>query len=381
MRPRRPPLRVWVWTAATVALAVLAALLWRGSDAAATESTTAAPADVPDGTPAGAVSERWTVDAAEVPRRFVQAGRVVLAVEHGVRALDAVSGEEAWHYTRSNARLCDLTAVDDRVVAVFATEDRCDEAVALDAGTGVRQWTRNTSLRPDITLTSTSGTVLATAPTGVTTFDPIGDTLRWRAAAGEGCRIEDSAVGSAGVVLLESCADAPAPRLRLLQRLSGEESWTRDVAGGAVTLAGVDDLVTVVAGDQVQVFDGATGAPVQTLDLPPGEDDGVAALTAATGDTTFVWASGTLWALAHDGGAVRWSVPALGVPAVTTSVDLLAGKAQVWVPEEGAFVQRDPLTGAELARAATGPLPDGIRTAVLGPLVLTALPDRVSAAR
>ena len=44
--PRRPPLRVWIWTAATVALVVVAALLWRGSDAAATESTTAAPAGV-----------------------------------------------------------------------------------------------------------------------------------------------------------------------------------------------------------------------------------------------------------------------------------------------------------------------------------------------
>jgi hypothetical protein len=53
-RLHRPPLRVWVWIAASVALVVVATLLWRGSDAAATESTTAAPAGVPVGAPAGA---------------------------------------------------------------------------------------------------------------------------------------------------------------------------------------------------------------------------------------------------------------------------------------------------------------------------------------
>ena len=58
----RPPLRVFVWATATVVLLLVATLLWRGSDAAATDSTTASPADVPPGTPAGAVSEAWSAD-------------------------------------------------------------------------------------------------------------------------------------------------------------------------------------------------------------------------------------------------------------------------------------------------------------------------------
>src|SRR5688500_13395629 len=99
----RPPLRVWVWTAATVALVVIAALLWRGSDAAATESTTAAPADVPSGTPAGAVSEAWSAGGGPLPEDVVEGGRVVVGSAHGVHALDVVTGDEAWHYTRSNA--------------------------------------------------------------------------------------------------------------------------------------------------------------------------------------------------------------------------------------------------------------------------------------
>ena len=73
---------------------------------------------------------------------------------------------EAWHYTRSNARMCGLTVTNGVAVAVFATADRCDEAVALRAGTGVRAWTRSILLRGDATLTSTDRIVLASNPTG-----------------------------------------------------------------------------------------------------------------------------------------------------------------------------------------------------------------------
>src|SRR3954467_9869421 len=102
----RPPLRVWVWTAAALALVVVAALLWRGSDAAATDSTTAAPADVPSGPAAGAAPASGTAPttaAGGAPRATVDGGRVVVGDGHGVRALDVVTGEEAWHYTRANA--------------------------------------------------------------------------------------------------------------------------------------------------------------------------------------------------------------------------------------------------------------------------------------
>jgi outer membrane protein assembly factor BamB len=380
-RLRRPPLRVWVWTAATVALVVVAALLWRGSDAAATESTTSAPADVPEGAPAGAVSATWSEDGDPVPETLVQAGRVLVGEAHGVRALDAVTGEEAWHYTRSNARLCDVTAVDDRAVAVFATAGRCDEAVALDGGTGVRQWTRNLNLRPDVTLTSATGMVLATSPTGVVALDPASDTLRWRAAASEGCRIETGAAGSAAVVLLESC-DGTA-RLRGLDRGDGEQKWSRDVPlpedGGSVALAGAGRLVAVVVGDDLQVFEGDSGASLTTVPLPAGDDDAPPAATEAIG-SLLVWARGTTVALEQPGGRLLWSQPSLGLPAVDADKALETLSPPVLVPEEGAFVSRDLRTGQETGRSTVdGDLPAGGRTATVGPVVVYRLADRVLA--
>lgn len=384
-RPGLPPLRVWVWTAAALALVVVAALLWRGSDAAATESTTAAPADAPDGEPAGAVSAAWDAGGDPLPEVVVQDGRVLVGGEHGVRALDAVTGEEAWHYTRSNARLCDVTAVDGRVVAVFATAGRCDEAVALDAGTGVRQWTRNLSLRPDITLTSSPGMVLATAPTGVVVVDPGSDTLRWRADASDACRIRSGAVGSAAVVLLETC-DGTA-RLRGLERGAGEGLWSRDVPtaddAAPVVLAGAGRLVALAVGDELQLVRAADGVPLPAVPLPPAApDDTDDADPVAVEDdgTLFVWARGTTLAVDQATGRQLWSTPSRGLPAVPGAKALEIVSTPVLVPEDGAFVSRDSRTGEELGRSTVdGELPAGGRTATIGPVVVYRAADRVLA--
>lgn len=386
-RPGLPPLRVWVWTAAALALVVVAALLWRGSDAAATESTTAAPADVPEGAPAGAVSAAWSADGGPLPDAPVQDGRVLVGEEHGVRAFDAVTGEEAWHYTRSNARLCDVTAVDGRAVAVFATAGRCDEAVALDAGTGVRQWTRNLSLRPDITLTSAPGVVLATAPTGVVVVDPGSDTLRWRADASDGCRIGSGAVGSAAVVLLETC-DGTA-RLRGLERGAGDGLWSRDVPlpddEMPVVLAGAGRLAALVVGDELRLVRAGDGVPLPSVPLPaaPGDaDDPAAPEPVAVEDdgTLLVWARGTTLALDQATGRLLWSVPSAGLPAVRAGKALGIVPSTVLVPEDGAFVTRDSRTGAELGRSTVdGELPAGGRTATVGPVVVYRPAGRVLA--
>src|SRR3954451_6962964 len=271
--PRRPPLRVWIWTAATLALVVVAALLWRGSDAAATESTTAAPARVPSRTPAHAVSLAWERGGDPLPGDVVEQGRVILGSAHGVAAVDPVSGDESWHYTRSNALLCGVTATNGVVVAVFRTEDRCDEAVALDAGTGVRTWTRNVLFRSDAILKSTDQIVLAISKTGVVTLDPTGDNIRWRYDLPKGCVIDDAEVGSAGVAVLQTCDRSTTAQLRLLDGFTGKGHWNHDVTvprGSTVRLLGADQLIGLVVGDQVQALSADSGSVRHPI--PPAGD-------------------------------------------------------------------------------------------------------------
>jgi hypothetical protein len=377
MTGRVPILRVGVWTAATVALVVLAALLWRGSDAAATRSTTAEPAGVPTGTPAAAVSTAWsasTTSADGTADASVHGGRVVVADAHGVQAVDVRTGETAWQYRRANARLCDWTLVGSVVVTVSGTEDRCDEAVALSADTGVRAWTRNVSYRGDVTLSSTAGIVLAASPTGVVTLDPVGDNTRWRQPAGEGCRIVGADVGEAGVVVLQRCAGTAALQLRLFDGYEGSARWTRDVPEGT-TLAGVDRTVVVTGDDGVQLLGATDGVPVGSP-LP-----GTSAQVTGIGDTALVLAAGRLSAVDQVAGEVRWQVPATGLPSAATARKVPAPAEVVPVPEAGTVALRELGSGAEQGRVTGADLPDGALVTVVGPVVVAQWHDRVVAAR
>ncbi len=369
--PSRPPLRVVLWIAATLALVVVAALLWRNSDAAATESTTSAPADVPPGAPAGAVEEAWSVDGGPVPADVVEEGRIIVGSDHGVRALDVATGEVAWHYTRSNARLCGLTVTDGLAIAVFRTAGRCDEAVGLEAGTGVRAWTRSLDLRGDATLTSTASIVLAASPTGVLTFEPRGNNVRWRAGAPEGCRWVDAVAGSAGVAVLQRCTDDDAVQLRLYDGFEGSEHWTVDVpvpATGEVALLGADELVGVRVPGEVRLFAPAGGELRADLPVAPAE---AAGQTSAAG-LVLVRTGSTLSAIDPASGGLRWTAPADGLPAAAPS-----DAGDVVVPVTGGFVRLDALTGAELGQLPAQDVPaDGV-AATLGPVVVLRLADEV----
>ena len=378
---RRPRLRVLVWTAATVALLLVAALLWRGSDAAATESTTAPPADVPSGTPAGAVSEAWSADGAPLPEVVVAGGRVLVGSEHGIRALDPVTGEEAWHYTRSNARMCGLTTADGLAVAVFATEDRCDEAVALRAATGVRAWTRNLSLAGDAVLDATTSIVLASNPTGVLTLDPRGNNVRWRYAPPESCRLLGADAGSTGVVVLQRCGDDTRVQVRLLDGFAGSPNWSRDLPaaeGDTVRLLGADGAVTVLVGDEVQTLAGPDGTELARTPVPGTTTD---VEQSTVGSVSLLRVGGTVTALDTASGARLWEAPGTGLPVAAPAPKDPTRPVPLVLPDAGGFSFRDPGTGAESARSAVTGLPPGGTASVVGPVVVLRMDDRVLAHR
>jgi len=370
-------LRNWVWAVVTLAVAAVAVLLWRTSDAAATSSTTAAAApDVPASAPSGELTTAWSAALAPEPGPVVQSGRVLVTDEHGLAMVDPATGEEAWHYRRADAALCDVTAVDGNVVAVFRGTGRCDEAVGLVAATGVRDWYRNVPFGPEVELTGTERIVLASSSTGLDTLDPTGNTLRWHRDPAADCQVVGSTVGTEGVVVLQRCGGSL--QVQLLDGFSGDVVWTRDVDTGADTarIAGADELVTVVLGDRVLVLSPTDGSTLTQLQLPAGADPLTEPLLqTGAGDTALLWARGTLHALDRSTGQPRWQLPALGLPAVS------ADGSTVTVAEDGAFVQRSVLDGTERARSRVGDVPAGGRTALVGPVVVQATAGEVRAYR
>jgi outer membrane protein assembly factor BamB len=382
LRLRRPPLRVWVWSAAALALLLVAALLWRASDVAATDSTTAPTAHVPDSPPDADLAQAWSTTGDPLPDAPVESGRVMVGGEHGITALDAVTGEQAWHYTRGNAVLCDVTAVDGVAIGLFRTGDRCDEAVALDADTGLYRWTRNVNFAADVELSSTDGLLMAEDEGSVVLHDPRGNGKRWRYRAPGDCRLLDAAVGDTGVAVLQRCA-AGTVQLRLFDGFNGKEHWTRDVAtspDAVPRLAGADRLVAVVVDDRLEVHRAEDGDVLETFDLPASDGDpaGETLHQAAAGSLALVWARDTVWALDGSTGRARWSRPALGLPTADDTAKVSPGASSVLVPENDGFVRRDLATGDEVDRLAVdGGLAEPGLTQVVGPVVVYRLPDRV----
>lgn len=62
--------------------------------------------------------------------------------DHGVVASEVSSGSELWRYTRSDTTVCAHRVNAQHVTLIYASGDRCDEAISLDPSSGTRQWQR-----------------------------------------------------------------------------------------------------------------------------------------------------------------------------------------------------------------------------------------------
>jgi outer membrane protein assembly factor BamB len=225
-----------------------------------------------------------------------------------------------------------------------------------------------------VTLSSTDRIVLAANPTGIVTLDPTGDNIRWRYAAPAGCRFLGAAAGSAGIAVLQRCSGATVAQVRLFDGFDGSAHWSRDVPlseGGSLRLLGADALPTVLVDGEVQALAPADGTVLTRLPVTDDVQEGPA------GSVTLVRVDGRLHALDGTSGATLWDLPALGLPAPPAADKDARSPAALLVPEDGAFVQRDPATGAELGRSAAADLPDGGVATRVGPVVVLRLPERV----
>ncbi len=351
-RMRRPSWPALTWLGVLLVALVAGTVLAVQSDSANTDVRTAA--DAPKGF-AGPLADRlsslWSSDATVDDQRTVASNTVITSSAHGVRGLDPQTGGERWHYLRSNATMCDLTVLDDVVVAIFRTTGRCNEAVALEAGSGVRRWYRNVGFSDRLSLFGSGTAAVASTPDGIAVLDAVGNAIRWRYNPPQGCELASIAVGVNGVVVLESCTTGTT-WLAEFDLYSGDQQWRVAPPPGEVSVLGADGVVSLLVGRELLILSVRDGS----LLANPGAvaDSGLvespsSAVTMFAGQaagrgTPLVYLSGTLYAIDPASGAQLWSVTADGLPADN-------GDAGIVVFEAGDAVTRDPLTGRELSRS------------------------------
>lgn len=353
-----PPRRVLVWVVVLVVAAIVLGVLWFGSDYHNTSLRTAAsdPGAPADAEPADTVTARWFQESGPSAADPVEDGSVIVGGPHGLRGLDPRTGEERWHYLRSTALLCDWTAEDGVVVAVFRTADNCDEALALDAGTGARVWYRNVSLSTGVSLASTNQLTVASTDTGLTTFGTTSNGLRWRYDPPGDCRIADSLPGDTGVAVTLDCAGATS--LVLLDGFTGKQRWSGVLPPGPARVLTADAAVAVLGLDSagsLNVF-GRDGEALVTIAEP--------ALVASTdvqpgaqlyGDLLAVFTGTTLVGVDTAAGGIAWVSRAITQPTlIGFGVLVHDGTDFVEVNlDTGLVIRQIPVTGAVPATGAT----------------------------
>lgn len=349
---RRPSWPALAWLGVLVIALVLGVVLAGSSDAGNTDVRTAT--DLPassSGPLPGRVSPLWAVDAAVDDQQSVASGTVITSNEHGVRGLDPLTGDERWHYLRPNASVCDLTVLDDVVVAIFKTTGRCNEAVALEAGTGVRRWYRNVDFSDELSMLGSGTAALAATPGGIAVLDAVGNSIRWGYNPPEGCELSSIGIGVSGVVVLERCTSGTT-WLAEFALESGDQQWRVAPPPGEVTVLGADGVVSLLVGQQLTTLSARDGSLLSTVTTAPesdGSSESAATLSAGPPGgqgVPLVYLAGQLYAIEPAGGAQLWSVAATGLPA--------NGDSAVVVPEAGAFVTRNLVTGEEIARSPIG---------------------------
>ncbi|MDQ4038350.1 MAG: PQQ-like beta-propeller repeat protein [Actinomycetota bacterium] len=353
---RRPSWPALTWFGVLVLALVAGAVLAANSDVNNTDVRTASALPSESPTPLGEqLRALWSSDDAVDDQRVVAGNTVITATGRGVRGLDARTGAERWHYLRSNATMCDFTVLADVVVAIFRTSGRCNEAVALEADSGVRRWYRNVDFSEQLSLLGSGTAALAATPGGIAVLDAVGNSLRWRYNPPEGCELSSIGIGSSGVVVLERC-ETGTTWLAEFELDSGEQQWRVPPPPGDITVLGADGIVSLLVGQQLMILSARTGETLSTVVTDAESDESAAAAFASQPGgrgIPLVYVSGRVFAFDPSTGEQLWSVAATGPPA--------AGDAGLVVPEPGAFVVRNPLTGQEISRSmVSGDIPEGL---------------------
>lgn len=363
---RRPSWSALVWVGVLLLALTAGLILADRSEAGNTDVLTASALPVaPNGVLPEQVAQLWSTADTVDDQRIVAAHTVIVSSARGIRGLDPITGVERWHYLRSTATMCDLTVLEDVVVAIFRTTGRCNEAVALEAGSGVRRWYRNVGFSDRLSLLGAGTAAVAATPGGIAVLDSVGDSIRWRYNPPQGCELSSVAVGTSGVVALESC-ETGTTWLAQFELYSGDQQWRVAPPSGEVTVVGADGVVSLVADQQLLILGPRDGRILSTMPTTVEPDEVGSANPMFTGEfgdraVPLIYLDGTLLAIEPANGAVLWSVAADGLPA--------SNELGLVVVEEGAFVTRDPLSGAELSRTVATADP-GSDVGLDGPLRL-----------
>lgn len=264
--------------------------------------------------PTGA-TQRWRTRLDPAEGGVAVSGDTVIVAARSLVALDTADGEERWRADVGHSLAAPPTVTADTAyVAAWNGGESVDRGVvAVDLADGSERWRAIPEVDVNSPLTLADGTVYAGGSLNsheVVALDADDGAVQWRFTAGQYASTAAVADGVAYVGGGESRATYA------LDAETGEQLWEFESTGPVWAAPTVRDDTVYVATRHGRVYalDPATGERLWRTTIGEGVDQSV----AATDDSLFVSAGGSLVSLSTDGDE-RWSVD-LGSDAFVPTV-------------------------------------------------------------
>jgi PQQ-like domain len=343
--------RRWYLAALTVVVVLVAALVavvWSRSEivhAHLRTASTAAPSLQP-GPLSATPTLAWRTPDRTAIGAPLSGGTLVTYSDHTVSGRDARTGAVTWSYTRTDRTICQVVQEQARTVTFFRHSGNCDEVNAFETGTGRRAWERTLDTEgnpvngePTITpladgiIVSTSSVIYAIRIRDA--FD------YWEYAEPAGCRMTGLAVGAAGALIAQQCADGP--HLLLRDRFAGNDAsdhpvkWRLNRVSAVPWVAGAFLAALDPTTRELVRYNATKGTVAGRLPLPdqPSTTTNLQVTTAT--DAELIWDGEHTYTIDGTGTQLLWTaqtqaVPSLDpqdlpvdVPTLSSSVALVAG--------------------------------------------------------
>jgi putative pyrroloquinoline-quinone binding quinoprotein len=411
-RMRRPRLvYAAVVAVVVVLLAVFAGVVWSHGEAAHVTLRPAAtvPPTLPIARPDQPQHALWRSSDHVALGAPQFGGTVVTYSTHTVRGRDARTGRVTWSYNRSDRTVCNAVQIGGKTMAVYAVHGNCDEVTALQTGNGQRAWTRTLDkdgvpLNGRPTYQWSQSTFLLSTSTAIYAIDPGGGLDRWTYTR-FGCRIARAVLGSAGVLISQTCTHpdcsnldhcGPGPQLLLRDATAGngdDSKRTRDqvkwnLFGNTDVPVSSDQVVGAVNRTTGRLVEYRidTGTRITTVALgaePPSATALAGSVAIDTTEAQVLWLDGVSYALTAGGTTPIWTARSASPPTVVATVgtSVALSTARITVPTSSGITILDGNDGRPTLRFPVPAPPAGSRVYPLGAGFLVATPTGAVAYR
>ena len=366
-----------------LAVAGMVAVISRGSASHATHTFSSSALSVPRGVPAPTLHQVATYDG----KATLIGGAIVIETSRGAEGRDAVTGKQIWSYERTDLPVCARGYNESRVFLGYGAGDKCDEMIALEAGSGKRAWQRTIESEGANSIAFGSNSIVSVGAQKIISYDQLSGFERFTLQPDAGPTDVGSGTSPAPSSSAGECVFAAAsagPIVNVLQkcRVGKDNPWVytvlaEDAQDGNARQVGrtvlgltnptliasfINGAALIADGTTLYIVGGGRGDPAQVTGIAVTDPAAVSVLS--NGGFDLISTGTTVYRVPPGTSTPTWQRPTSSYPSLRSSqlATMSGGLLRIYASQSGSLMSQS-------AYAETPDLGPGSTVTVVGDLV------------